>query len=352
MGNGILHLSSYVLSLHALAPVAVGTLIAGMGVFVLIRERFSAVSMAFCGMAACGAVWLLSYGGIYCAVDPALSLTWARIENAAVVFIPSAVYLFSLAVTNRLHRSRGWVLASFGVSGLFCFAVLFTDSFVRGLWPHFWGPYPRYGPLSVPFLAFFFAMMVASLYLLYALGYRSAPSEIHRRRLRAFLLAFGIAYFASVDYLPAYGVALYPLGFLPVLAFLVIVARTIWRYQLVDITPAIAANQILRTMSDALLVLDRDGIIRVANQAACRLFEVPEPELVGRPVWTVHGGLFPRGRLQTFIRTSVVHGYEISYAARDGRDLTLDVSASGIRDGNGRPMAVVCILRDVTQRRQ
>ena len=346
-GFAIFDASRYALNPHAWAPTAVGVLIAGMGVFVLIREKVSTVSMAFCGMASCGAIWLLSYGGIYCAVDPALALTWGRIENGAVAFIPSTVYLFALAVTNRLYRSRGWVLTSFLVSALFCFGVLFTDSFVAGLWKYPWGTFPRYGPLSMPFLAFFFGTMAASL-ILFARGYRDAPSEIHRRRLRSFLLAFTVAYFGSVDYLPAYGVAVYPFGCVPMLAFLVIVARTIWRYQLVDITPALAANQILRTMSDALLVLDRDGIIRVANQAASRLFGIREPELVGRPVWTIHSGLFPQNKLQTFIRTSVVHGYEISFQTSQGKEIAVDVSASGIRDGNGQPMAVVCILRDVT----
>lgn len=352
MANGILEASSYALNVHALAPLIVGVLIAGLGAFVLVREKASALSMAFCGMTGCGAVWLLSYGGIYCAVDPSLALTWGRIENAGVVFIPSAVYLFTLAVTNHLHRARVRALACLGLSALFGFAVLFTDSFLTGLRSHPWGPYPRYGWLTVPFLVFFFAMMAVSLHHIYTRGVRAAPFEIQRRRLRAILVAFGIAYLGSVDYLPAYGVAVYPLGCLPVLAFLVIVARTIGRYPLVEITPAFAASQILRTMSDALLVLDRDGVIRVANQAACRLFGIPEQGLVSRPVWTIRGGLFPRDKLQTFLRTSVVHGYEVPYPTPEGREFTLDVSASGIRDGHGRPMAVVCILRDVTQRRQ
>lgn len=79
MGSGIFDATGYALNVHTLAPVAVGALIAALGVVVLVRERASAVSMAFCGMAACGAVWLL---------------------------------------------------ASFAVSALFCFAALFTDGFL------------------------------------------------------------------------------------------------------------------------------------------------------------------------------------------------------------------------------
>ncbi len=61
-------------------------------------------------------------------------------------------------------------------------------------------------------------------------------SQITRRRLHRLLIAFGIAYLASVDYLPGYGVPVYPIGYLLVFVFTMLVARTIWRYRLVDIT--------------------------------------------------------------------------------------------------------------------
>ncbi len=41
--------------------------------------------------------------------------------------------------------------------------------------------------------------------------------------------------------------------------------RAFWRYQLVDLTPAFAADQIIRTVADPLLVLDQEGGVQVAQ---------------------------------------------------------------------------------------
>ncbi len=352
MAVELFDLARYGLNLHALAPVGVGFLVATLGVLVLLRERASSVSITFFGMALAGAVWMMSYGGIYCSLKPSLALEWAKIENVGVVFIPSLVYLFTLSVTGQLYRLRFSGVGSLLLSGLFAFTVVFTDLFVSGVWDFPWGHYARYGPWSLPFLAYFLCVSVASLLLL-GWQYRCASSFYsQKRRLRAFLLAFGIAYLGSVDYLPAYGVPVYPAGYLPILICLAILAHTIWRYRLIDITPAFAANQILKTLSDALLVIDRDGIVQVVNQAACELFDRAEADFIGQPIWAIQGRFFPPEKFQTFVRAQVVHNYEVALSSKGGKRIVLEVAVSGIRDRFGDPMAVVCIARDVSERNQ
>jgi PAS domain-containing protein len=80
-----------------------------------------------------------------------------------------------------------------------------------------------------------------------------------------------VAYLGLVDYLDAFGIPVYPIGYFPVFVWFLIVAFAIRRYHLFDITPSFAANHILAMMADALLVLDRQGVVRVVNQAVCEL---------------------------------------------------------------------------------
>lgn len=342
--------SNYSLNPYALAPAVVGIGIALLGLGVLIREQWSSLSIAFFGMTTAGAVWLLGNAGVYLARDPATALQWGRIENCGVVFIPSLVLLFALHVVGKLRRFRAGVLGAAFLSVLFCFSVLFTPWFVRGVKLFPWGYFPQYGPASVPFLAFFCALLVMSL-LSYHQEYRLALAGTRKRRLGTFLLAFGIAYLGSVDFVATFGIPLYPFGYLPVFLFLAITAQAIWRYRLVDITPAFAAAQILKTVSDSLLVFDHEGVIRVANQAACDLFERPEEKLLGRAIWRVDGNFFPRERFEAFMRTRVIHNFEAVRASSLGRKTVLDVAVSGIRDEFGQPAAVVCVARDLTERK-
>ncbi|MBI3615077.1 MAG: PAS domain S-box protein [Candidatus Omnitrophica bacterium] len=351
METNLFQVSNYTFTLYALAPLVVGVLTAGLGIAVLIRERFSLVSVMFCLMTSLGAAWLLGYVGIYSAHNETLATAWAKIENGAVVLIPSAVAFFTLAVTDRYRRFQPLAWLSLLISGLFLLGLLLTDGFVSGVYRYSWGYFAHYGPLSIPFILFFFGLMLFCLRL-YQLEYRRASTETRKRRFKSLFIAFSMAYLGSVDYLPAFGISVYPIGYLPVFLFLGMAAHTIWKYQLVEITPAFAADQILRTMSDALLVLDREGVVRTANHAACRLFGRPETELVGNPIWSINKDFFPIQQLERFLRTRTIHGYETLYPNPEESKIALDVSISAIRDGNGRPVGVICIARDITERKQ
>src|SRR5262249_58550991 len=73
-------------------------------------------------------------------------------------------------------------------------------------------------------------------------------------------------------------------GYLPVLVFIAVLGYTIGRYRLVDLTPAFAAEQILATVADPVIVCDAEGKIRFANEAAVTVFGYTQGELTGAPI--------------------------------------------------------------------
>jgi signal transduction histidine kinase len=153
-----------------------------------------------------------------------------------------------------------------------------------------------------------------------------------------FIIAFIIGYFAAVDFLAAYGYAVYPFGYLPVLGFLVIAALTIKNYHLVDITPAFAAGQIIDIMNDALVVLDAEGLIQFMNRSAAGIF--------GQG----------KGRFDTILgclrRGEVLRDHEEIFEGSGGIRRTLSFSASVMTDDGKRPVAYVLIAHDVTARKE
>ncbi len=338
-------------TLDALAPLIVGTAVAGLGLIVLIRERAVFDSVMFFLMTLVGAVWLWSHVPLYSTSSEWVALRWAKIENVAVAFIPSAVTWFTLAVVDQLRRFRLLAWGSLFLSLIFAGSILGTDRFIAGVYDYPWGYFARYGPWSIPFLIFFFALMAFNL-CRYGLELRRADTTIRKRRLKALLIAFSIAYLGSVDYLPAFGIPVYPIGYLFVFGFVWIAAQTIWVYRLGETATLFATEQILRTMSDALLVLDREGIIRTANHAASNLFGLAEPRLVGKSIWSVHPDLFLVDRFEKLLRTPVIHGFEAAYPSPNRGNVFLDISISSILDRNDKPVGLVCIARDVTERKQ
>lgn len=344
--------ANYDLTVFALPPLLVGLLTAALGVVVVFRERRSSLSLAFFIMTSVASVRLLSYFPIYSTTHEQAALWWARFENAAVILIPSSVYLFTLALVNRLKTFRWAVFGSLMISTLFLVINVSSDDFVEGTYVYPWGFYARYAkPWTFFFLAFFFLLVLESMRLYWA-AYHTY-SGVKKRRLQALLAGFCIAYFGSVDYLAAYGIPVYPFGYIPVSIFLILAARGVGRYRLGDITPSYAAEQIIRTMNDGLLVIDQEGIVRVANQAASVLFCQPDLDLAGKPVSVLGLDFFKKENLARVICTGKVQNQELVFRNPSGENI-LEISTSVIRDSENqnRQAAIVCVVKDVTDRKQ
>ena len=346
----VLNLGNYAVSPHSVGPWMVGILIATLGIVALLRERGSKVSLAFCALTMSVAIWLLSAGVLYSTLDEPLALWWAKVEHLGVVVIPSLVLLFTLAIVQRVHELRAIAWGSLALSGLFYCSILASDRFITGVSHSAWGYYPRYGPLSWPFLVFFFGLLFGSLRLL-QMQLIHSTRVIQQRRIKALLVALAVAYLGVVDYLPAYGIHVYPFGYVPVVGFVVLMFRAVWLYRLQEITSAFAAEQIIHTMADALLVLDSERIVRVANQAAAQLFGYAKTELVGMPVSTTLGGLLEHEKIDVLEATGVMRAYEMHYRNKEGEVLSLDITGSLTRDHAGHPSAFVFIARDITERK-
>src|SRR5881628_28624 len=351
MLEALLNPSNYAVSLHAAGPWLVGLLIVTLGIVALLRERGSKVSLAFGALTMSVALWLLSAGVLYFTLNEPVALWWAKVEHLGVVVIPSLVFLFTLAIVQRVHEFRAMAWGSLALSGLFYCSILASDRFITGMYHYAWGYYPGYGPLRVPFLVFFFTLLFGSLRLLQKDLSRSTQ-VIHHQRIKALLVALAVAYLGVVDYLPAYGMHVYPLGYVPVLGFVLLMFRAVWRYRLQEITPAFAAEQIIHTMADALLVLDSERVVRIANQAATQLFGYAKTELVGKHVSTTLGSLLEQEKIDMLEATGAMRAYEAHYLNKEGKILSLDIKGSLTRDPAGHPMAFVFITRDITDRKQ
>ncbi|MDP3920415.1 MAG: PAS domain S-box protein [Candidatus Omnitrophota bacterium] len=351
MNSPLFDAVNYVRNLHAFPPAAVGLFMLALGLAVLLRERGSVVSFAFLALTAACSVWLISYYGILSAKTEALSTLWVRVASVAVSVIPAAVYIFTLAVVEKLRRYRGLVFFTVFISLAFAAAVVKTNWFVEGVYKFSWGYYGNYGHLSLGYLTYLCVVMLVSLRIYWA-AHQEAYSETKKIRLRFFLAAFAIGYLGAIDFLPAYGIPCYPIGYVPVSLFLIIVGVAIWRYRLVDITPSFAAEHILRTISDALLVIDRDGMIRLVNKTACTLFSHTEDTLVGKPASVLGSDFFRRDKLAWLLWSGKQQSYEIVYKTDSGEELLLDMAYTVMRDDAGNAVAALCVLKDVTAKRQ
>jgi len=283
-------------------------------------------------------------------MTPDAALGWAKTAYLGVPFIPTAVYHFTISVLRSYKQNRKSVIIGWILSSLFSILAVGTDAMITGVNKYWWGYYPAYGWPGSLFIAFFIVMMLASLRH-YLHQYRKDTSALQKLRTGSFFWAFLTAFAGFVDFLPKYGIPVYPFGYLPIFVFIILSSRSIWRYHLEDITPAFAAERIIKTIGDGLLVLDQGKIIRIANRAAADIFNTSEDQLTGKPITSIMDDKLVRAHFKTLMSRGTVRDIEIDYRDYQGRNKVLSHSMSVIRDQTGNTLAIVCVIRDITSRR-
>ena len=339
--------AAYEFSAYAVPTILTAVLMLGFGASVLAR-RISRISLTFFALTLAAAVWMLAFTAMYCARDAATALFWARIAYLGVPFIAPAIYHFAvemlhIAKERRNEKYMGWLLAL-----IFSVMATSTDLLVDRVQQYWWGYYPRYSAIiSVPFLTFFFGYLIAAL----AEFIRAYPASrgVERKRIRMLLIGFAVAYVGCVDYLPKFGFAVYPFGYIPLLGFVAIAAYAFRRYDLVPLTPSLAAPEIIGTMADALFVCDHDGRIQFANRAAERLLGYSGAEMCGK---TIEDFLAPGDDplAETFLKRSFGN-IERVFRGKGGQPVNLTLSIAPVLH-RGEPAGAVIIGRDMREQRE
>lgn len=339
-------------------PLAMQTLVVALGLIVLgiyglIREQGSQASLVFFILALSIGVWLFAFSWMYSAIDEHLAMWWAKVAYVGIAFIPAAVYHFTALILQDYEKVRKRVLTVWVIGAIFITLILTTDIQFRSLYRYEWGYYPKSDITSVPFILFFFGVMILTL-LSFAEGYRNATKgSAQLTRARTLLIAFAAGYLAATDFIASFGVRWYPFGYIAIFFFIVVSARSIFRYRFMAITPAFAARQIIDTMNDALIVLDPDGIVRLVNQATCTLFGFREKEIVGgQPTRGMMHNIDFAEKLAAVIRGGTVRNYVLDYEPPDSAPRVVSVSTSIMRNPAGEPLATVCVVSDITDQKR
>lgn len=210
-----------------------------LGFLTYIKQHENSTNRAFARFSIVTFFWLFFYSLLYSTVDIEKAKFLIKIGYSAVIFMPVSFYHFTCSFLD-LKSHRKILVFSYIVSLTFLFTLYFTDYFVDGVYQYFWGYYPKAGILHPLFLVFVFGSVGACDFLLFIRWWgKRQDNSIYKRRILYIFLAFNICSFVCVDFIPNYGIKIFPFGFIFVLIFVVIISYAIIKYRLMDISLAI-----------------------------------------------------------------------------------------------------------------
>lgn len=119
------------------------------------------------------------------------------------------------------------------------------------------------------------------------------------------------------------------------------------------------ANQhlenILNTMGEALLLLDREGHIQGANPAALTMLGYDETEMIGMSIGDIfeeesddQANAFMGTWLEALIRTGALAAIDARFITSDGSRVPILFSRTAINDEDGNVNEIICIAKNMT----
>ncbi|GEM_PF-2268400 len=348
----LLDLTGYAYNSYALLQFACALPTLAMGAIIVVRERGSHVGVMYFFVTLAIAIWFVGFSGGYIAPHAVAADVWIRLGNIGVAFIPTLTLQFTWNVLRPPNRLK-WLLRAGWISSVaFALAIVILPSTFGAPYRYSWGYYGHYNVYStllIPFLGLFFGV---TLYLYWQAYKRARAGSIAARRAKLLFVAWGIGSFGAVDFVPSYGVDMYPFGFLIVIVGVSITTYVTARYRLLDITPAFAAQHIIENMNDGLIVLDKEGIVRVANSTLLGMIGMTEEEFVGKAVPYSLLRLLSLSELTAIEAGVPLQNREIDFKRRDGTELVLSLGISTMRAAGDENAAYVGVVRDITERRR
>lgn len=231
---------AFSLNSYAIPLVVVGFSMFLTGLFIFSHNKKSPVNLAFFLICICGNFWFLGSAATYAAQDPALALwSYRTITFLGVALIAPCVYLFSTVWLGLYEKQKAGVWTAFYFGIIFYVVGLFSSRSFSGVRHYFWGYYPIYGTLNYYFLGYFYLVLIGA-FTNFFHAYFQEPQGIRRTQIKLITMAFVVAFFSSLDYLPKlFYYPVFPLGFLLVFLWILIVGYATIKYRAMDIETVI-----------------------------------------------------------------------------------------------------------------
>jgi serine phosphatase RsbU (regulator of sigma subunit) len=158
-----------------------------------------------------------------------------------VNFIAATVCHYAFIVCKTENKFKNYIKITYILGVVFALLILTTPLVVKGVTKYFWGYYPRAGLLHPLFLVYFIGQInvVFTVYTLVLIFKKKEMQALQLTQMILLIIGYSIYTGACADFLPNYGIQIYPFGYLCAFAFISIVAFTIIRYKLMEIDTVI-----------------------------------------------------------------------------------------------------------------
>ena len=136
-----------------------------------------------------------------------------------------------------------------------------------------------------------------------------------------------------------------------ILIAIIIIGYAMLKYKLFVVTPAQAADNIIRTISDGLLILDKDKKIKNINPSALDFLGYKKSELENEKITKIFKDKEDRKKLKEGEMQEVLN-IEVTAMSKQNKKIPVILSITDIRDSKANLEGWVLVFKDISQRKK
>jgi hypothetical protein len=207
-----------------------------LGLFVWWQNRKSTLHIIFGLLTIILAIWLFgTYMMFKNCTDEKWVVFWDRFIYLGVVWMPFLIYHFVIVLIQKIKEKPYKILVFLGYFLGFIFSLISrTDYFVKDVFNYKWGCH------TVAQIGHHLFLIPFTLYISFATyelwNYlRKTFDQKLRTQLKYLFISFLFAYIGAIEFLPAYKISVFPIGYVFPLIWIGIVAYAIVSYQFLNV---------------------------------------------------------------------------------------------------------------------
>jgi PAS domain S-box-containing protein len=328
-------------------------------VLVLNRKPITRINYYGAFIFCCFLIWSLAQTFMNLSDNVPQAFIWMNISAIGWVTFPLAGFLFNLSLndTDKKILQNKYLLALALIPSLFLFYEQWCGRLINSVelgsygWFGVWAD--SYS--SIFFFLYYSVMAIASIILCWNLKNKASGPRQKRQAILLTVTAIATFLLGSTTnvILPKLNIYIFPqIADVFGIIWGAGVAISITKYGLLGLTPSTAAETIVDTMGESLMIVDKKGKIVLVNRAVKNLFG-NKVELEGKYFTSI---VTEKARAEKFLKEASTHNYnanqELTYKIPDGREIPMLVSSSIIRNLKEPELGIVIIARDISQRKQ
>lgn len=330
-------------------------------IYILYLDYKGKLNRIFSFIFICLTIWSLGAFFMYFQLPNTDFWFWYRLSAIGQCYFPIAVLHFFSTLTNYNLIFRKWwsIILCYTIPMIFLFKYITGQVVVKDIIIKGSGAVQyilNFSPWYYSFQLYEIVCIFISLLLVIRWrGKLKHPKE--RKQALVILCPSVFSYIVGLIigiYLPNFK---HTDTFLLIPAAAVFAAMGIWyavaKYKLMVMSPSLAADSILDTILDSLILTNRDLKITTVNKETCKLLGFTENELLGKDIEMVFGNdeLFSRAAFLQLLERGPIRNYEIQFIAKGGRNIPVEFSVSEHKDSYGNLIGIVIIARDITEQK-